>query len=126
MERIDAKLSLTPTVARQTPKSEFSGVLRNALQVGGNMMRGAASVVPGGGIVSAAIGSATDAAIAGGSQGLDAGGPLQGEVAQMKAQADQSLALQIAMQNESREYTTLSNVIKMRHDSARAAINNIH
>ena len=30
------------------------------------------------------------------------------------------------MQRESREYQTLSNVMKVRHDSAKAAINNIH
>jgi hypothetical protein len=30
------------------------------------------------------------------------------------------------MQRESREFTSLSNVMKVKHDSAKAAINNIH
>lgn len=38
----------------------------------------------------------------------------------------QYLQLQESMQRESREYQTLSNVMKVRHDSAKAAINNIH
>lgn len=37
----------------------------------------------------------------------------------------ESLNLQMAMQQESREYNAISNVIKVRHDSAKAAINNI-
>jgi hypothetical protein len=37
----------------------------------------------------------------------------------------QYLKLQEDMQRESREYNTLSNVMKARHDSAKAAINNI-
>ena len=35
------------------------------------------------------------------------------------------LKLQRDMQQESQQYNTLSNVMKVRHDSAKAAINNI-
>lgn len=38
----------------------------------------------------------------------------------------QYLQLQEQMQKESREYQTVSNIMKVRHDSAKAAINNIH
>ncbi len=38
----------------------------------------------------------------------------------------QYLELQEAMQRESREFTAMSNVMKVRHDSAKAAITNIH
>ena len=38
----------------------------------------------------------------------------------------QYLQLQEAMQRESREFTAVTNVMKVRHDSAKAAINNIH
>ena len=38
----------------------------------------------------------------------------------------QYLQLQEQMQKESREYQTVSNIMKVRHDSATAAINNIH
>lgn len=37
----------------------------------------------------------------------------------------QYLGLQQQMQNENRQFTTLSNLIKTRHDTAKAAINNI-
>jgi hypothetical protein len=33
--------------------------------------------------------------------------------------------MQMQMQQESREYNTISNVLKVRHDSAKSAINNI-
>lgn len=35
------------------------------------------------------------------------------------------LKLQMEVQNENRQFTTLSNVLKSRHDTARAAINNL-
>ena len=38
----------------------------------------------------------------------------------------QYLQLQESMQRESREFTSLTNVMKVKHDSAKAAINNIH
>ena len=44
---------------------------------------------------------------------------------QMRIESDRSMAMQVEMQQESREYNTLSNVLKLRHDSAKAAINNI-
>jgi hypothetical protein len=43
----------------------------------------------------------------------------------MRAEADRSMMVQMQMQQESREYNTLTNVLKLRHDSAKAAINNI-
>ncbi len=50
---------------------------------------------------------------------------MQGMIDAMRAESDRSMALQMSMQQESRDYNTLSNVIKVRHDSAKAAINNI-
>ena len=41
------------------------------------------------------------------------------------SQAKEYLALQNEMQRESREFNALSNILKVRHDSAKAAINNI-
>ena len=43
----------------------------------------------------------------------------------MRAEADRSMMVQMHMQTESREYNTLTNILKLRHDSAKAAINNI-
>ena len=48
-----------------------------------------------------------------------------GLVDSMHQSSMQSLYLQVAMQQESREYNAISNVLKVRHDSAKAAINNI-
>ena len=41
------------------------------------------------------------------------------------SQSAQYLQLQDQMQRESRQYSAVSNVMKVRHDSAKAAINNI-
>jgi hypothetical protein len=60
-----------------------------------------------------------------GSQGdlIEATRALQQEAQAMNLQY---LQLQEQMQRESREFTALSNVMKVKHDSARAAISNIH
>jgi hypothetical protein len=47
------------------------------------------------------------------------------DVQQMAQMSDYYLHLQNEMQAESREYNAVSNIIKVRHDSAKAAINNI-
>jgi hypothetical protein len=147
------RISLTPTVARQTPKNEFGNVLKNALQgavnVGGSLLNS----VPGGGVISAAVsnvtalasggnaraslaatgissvggggaaGGATAQALASSPDGVP--GELTGMIGQMRAEADRSTMMQMQMQQESREYNTISNVLKVRHDSAKSAINNI-
>lgn len=147
-------VSLTPTVARQTPKNEFGQVLKNTLE-GATKAAGIVSGallgnIPGGGIISAAVSSVTNFASSGGtsSAGLAAsgvqtvggGGPATGSVVnggsgmpgnigdmvqQMRSEADRSMLMQMQMQQESREYNAVSNVLKVRHDSAKSAINNI-
>ncbi len=52
-------------------------------------------------------------------------GEMGGYIDNMRKEADRSMMMQMQMQNESREYNTISNVLKVRHDSAKAAINNI-
>jgi hypothetical protein len=79
--------------------------------------------------VAVAGGSPAGGQVAG--AGAGAGGGWDLLEAQRAMQADsqsfqlQYLKLQEDMQRESREYNTLSNVMKARHDSAKAAINNI-
>jgi len=152
------QLSVTPTVARQTPKNEFGEVLKNTLSQGAQVVSGALMGVLGGNpIVSAAVssvsqlanspgraasGTAAMAASSGvvntagsGSIGTVAQGSVSPDQAnlgsmndmmrQMRADADHSIAVQMQMQQESRDYNTISNVLKTRHDSAKAAINNI-
>lgn len=166
MTDLPSRLSMTPTVARQTPKNEFGNVLKDALstvaQGAGSLLGG---VLPGAGVVSAAVNTVTGMSKSGGavsaqsaasgitslnmgggatasSVGLvggNAGGATESAMAtsngniggmgdmigQMRAEADRSMAMQMQMQSESRDYNTLSNVLKTRHDSAKAAINNI-
>jgi hypothetical protein len=149
------RISLTPTVARQTPKNEFGNVLKNALQTAANAGGALLNSVPGAGIISAAVSNVTALASSGGSAqasfaatGVTAVGSgggamggatgqalatspngvpteLTGMIGQMRAEADRSTMMQMQMQQESREYNTISNVLKVRHDSAKSAINNI-
>lgn len=151
------RISLTPTVARQTPKNEFGNVLKNALQTAANAGGALLNSVPGAGVISAAVSNVTALASSGGSGSAQAslaatgvtavgggggtmGGAtgqalstspngvpteLTGMIGQMRAEADRSTMMQMQMQQESREYNTISNVLKVRHDSAKSAINNI-
>jgi len=172
------RLSITQTVARQTPKNEFGQVLKNTVTNGVKLAGQIVGGIAGMPIVSAAVSSVT--ALAGGSSAggsvaggtrtvssaatgvvtLAGGAPTNGGVtgtatvgttiaggsgamgaepvatgaepqnfdaylSQMRAESDRSMMMQMQMQQESRDYNTLSNVIKVRHDSAKAAINNI-
>lgn len=151
------RISLTPTVARQTPKNEFGNVLKSALQTAVNTGGALLNSVPGGGIISAAVSNVTALASSGGNaqasyaatgiSSVNGGGSagnfggatalamatspngapseLTGMIGQMRAEADRSTMMQMQMQQESREYNTISNVLKVRHDSAKSAINNI-
>jgi hypothetical protein len=68
-------------------------------------------------------GGATGQAMATSPDGVPA--ELSDMIGRMRKEADRSTAMQMQMQEESREYNTISNVLKVRHDSAKAAINNI-
>lgn len=47
------------------------------------------------------------------------------QVREMAQMSDYYMKMQNEMQRESREFNAISNIIKVRHDSAKAAINNI-
>ena len=131
------RISLTPTVARQTQKNEFGNVLKNALQSAANVGGALLNAVPGGGVISAAVSNVTALASSGGgtaqgsmaATGITAVGggggatgqamatspngvpaELNGMIGQMRAEADRSTMMQMQMQQESREYNTISNV----------------
>jgi hypothetical protein len=93
----------------------LAGAVRGAASPGPLASLGATD-----GGVAAAVGAAS-----GGSPGdlLEATRALQQEAQAMNLQY---LQLQERMQRESREFTALSNVMKVKHDSARAAIANVH
>lgn len=159
-------LSIAPSIARQTPQTDFGPTFARAARevvrtgaglVGGMLPSGpissavvstlrgtvsaavpaeaATSVSAAGGLSS--VGSAatvSSRASSAGATGTSATG--QGEAwdlleAQKVMAADGQkfnmayLALQNEMQKESREHNAISNIMKVRHDSAKAAINNI-
>jgi hypothetical protein len=148
--RIDpaqTSVSVDTTRSRQTsaPATPFKDVLAgsaNALLTGAEVAGGAM----GGPVVAAAIrqarSSVADATTGGGGGGaggsvagadavVGAGSP-GGEMEAMHAMNRESqqfnmqmLALQEEVQNENRRFTTLSNVVRARHDTAKAAVSNV-
>ena len=145
-------IHVAPTTERKAEPGRFGATLRAAAT---GFARGvaatvdlAAPFVPGGTVLSAAVRSAAGAArgkaaafgpdsgasVGGAGAAVAAGEASEGDVlAATRALQQESqtfnlqyLQLQEAMQRESREFTALSNVMKVKHDSAKAAINNIH
>jgi hypothetical protein len=140
------------TGARQTPP-DFSRVLANVaaegLSVVGGLIGGMAAGSP---VLSTAVagiqavtgmakatgiggtfkdeagaagGGATGTATGGGSDAMELmrmQQAMQAESTQMNAMY---LQMQQQMQRENREYTALTNIMKVRHDSAKSAINNV-
>jgi hypothetical protein len=148
-----SQLSATPTVERQTPSNDFGTVMARTTAEG--LERGAAffssisahvpvlSMATGAAaqVVSTTVGASANAVVPvpsvargpgevgsvgqGRSEAWDlveAQRLMQREGASMNAQY---LSLQNEMQRESREFNAVTNILKVRHDSAKAAINNI-
>lgn len=125
----DVRLNVEPARGRQTADNDFGSMVKRGAQralgaVAGGA-RAAASLLPGGGFVTAvadaAIGSVTG-------QGGDKWALLQAQERMQEeglANSLRLLALQRRMHQETQRYTALSNVMKSRHEMARAAINNI-
>jgi hypothetical protein len=147
MNRIES-IHVAPTTERKTEPGRFGAALRAAAA---GVARGvaatvelAAPYVPGGTVLSAAVRSAAASARGrtgafGADPGTTAGGATpgaggEGDVLEATRALQQEartfnlqyLQLQENMQRESREFQALSNVMKVKHDSAKAAINNIH
>ena len=141
----DGRLEIENTRARQTerPATPFRSVLAGGVSM---LMRGAevATHVVGGPILAAAVHDArigTAAAIGGapvgGAAGIGgptvpgAGGPVGGantvEAMLSDGQASnmQLLALQQHIQQENQVFTTVSNVMRAKHDTAKAAVSNV-
>jgi hypothetical protein len=146
MNRVES-IHVAPTSTQRALPGRFDAALRGAAE---GLVRGvaatvelAAPIVPGGTILSAAIrsgaaaaggsplaGSPLAGALTGSPAGPGAGGDVLDATRALQREAQtfnlQYLQLQEHMQRESREFTAVSNVMKVRHDSARAAIQNIH
>ena len=108
----------------QAEVKQDSGGFRSAMaSLGKGALEGAASAVPGGRAVSDALRSAPN----------DLGRDQQDQLDRMFEMQEQSqmynmqyLELQTQLQEDNREFSTLSNLMKVRHDTAKAAINNMH
>jgi hypothetical protein len=147
--RIDA-LSLTPSIPRQTPRNEFGAVLASSMGSAVREGAGLVSLAVPHPIISAAANNvsamATRTANAGTStmplSAVGVGGasaspipsyPMPGALPEVPGSANDDtyqqgqmlLAVQKAMQDESRQYNAVSNIMKVRHESAKAAVNNI-
>ncbi len=139
MNRIES-IHVAPTSEQRPQPGRFQTALRSAAAgVVGGVAAGvelAAPFVPAGTVLSAAVraGATGLARSALGAGGTAAGAGGEADVLaatralQQEAQTfnAQYLQLQEGMQRESREFTAVSNVMKVRHDSAKAAIQNIH
>jgi hypothetical protein len=137
---------VAPTADRKTAPSSFGATLRAAAAGAAEGLAAAsgllAPLAPAGmvlagavrGVAQAAAGAARPASS--GASGTSAlastspGGADGFEAARLLQQEGQSfnlryLELQERMQRETREFTAVSNVMKVRHDAARAAIQNV-
>ena len=134
MNRIES-IHVAPTSERRAEPGRFESALRGAAH---GLARGvaagvelAAPYVPGGTVLSGAIrGAIAPSTGPGTAPGSSAPDDVLGATRQLQQEAQtfnlQYLQLQESMQRESREFTALTNVMKVKHDSAKAAIQNIH
>jgi hypothetical protein len=142
----DARLEIDATRARQTerPATPFRSVLASGVSllmsgaevathvVGGPLLAaavhdarvGAASALGRSGVAAPAGGATTLAAAAGAT-----GNPEMANVEAMMQQGQMSnlqlLALQQQVQQENQQFSTVSNVMRAKHDTAKAAVSNI-
>lgn len=131
-----ANLTLRDTEPRVTPEppsrrfAETLGEGAHALLAG---VEQAAGLLPGGNAVAAAIRSGGDSGTTAGaapgttgaSSGSAGGGSLQGMLDSSASSAEELLALQHQMAMEQRMFQTTSNVLKARHDTSKAVIQNV-
>ncbi len=148
MNKIES-IHVAPTAERKAEPGRFENALRSAASGLASGVAAtvelAAPYVPAGTVLSGAVRSAVGRASATGTPGAAAataadgatgaaGSSSEGDVLEATRALQQEartfnlqyLQLQENMQRESREFTALSNVMKVKHDSAKAAISNIH
>ncbi len=110
--------------AQPVEEEDDSGGFRSAMaQLGKGALEGAASAVPGGSLMVNAMSSSSGELGKGQSEQLDHMFEMQEQNQMFNMQY---LELQTQLQEDNREFSTLSNLMKVRHDTAKAAINNMH
>lgn len=137
---------VAPTTERKAERGRFESALRGAAAGAaagiGQSLALAAPFVPGGPVLAGAVRGATTpqpsalGPTTGGSSpgaatvAAGGGGDLVEATRALQAEAQsfnlQYLQLQEGLQRESREFTAMSNVMKVRHETAKSAIQNIH
>jgi hypothetical protein len=125
-------VTASPARGRQTAENDFGSMVKRGAQRAVGAVAGgarfAASFLPGGGFISA-VADAVDGAVGNDIGGT--GGKWELLRAQERLQEEgisnslRLLALQREMNKETQNYTAISNVMKARHEMAKAAINNI-
>lgn len=107
-----------------TFKKVLSGIADGALATASAV----GTVIPGGGILKAAADGLK--AIKDGSPDLSGGDENMSQMWEMQRENQafnmQYLQLQTQMQSDNRRFSTMSNLMKARHDTAKSAINNMH
>ena len=116
-----------------TPSSrpgEFQRHLSRGLNTAAKLLSAAGPLIPGAGLVSVGLGGLSEllgdrspaAPSPGGQDDLAAA---EGLIESSRGMNVRYLALQAKMEREGRLFSTLSNLMKARHETARAAINNL-
>jgi hypothetical protein len=124
---------IAPTSTVHSVPGRFERALRGAaVGVAEGVATGldlAAPFVPGGNVLSAAVRTASATALGDGTGAGTGDGDLLSATRALQHESQaanlQYLQLQEDMQRESRTFSALSNVMKVKHDSAHAAIQNI-
>jgi hypothetical protein len=128
---------VAPSTERKTEPGGFGRALETVAAGALGALAGGASLaapfLPGGLALAGAVRGATRQLSQAGAarSGADLGGGDIVEATRALQQEAQSfnlqyLTLQESLQRESREFTALTNVMKLKHDTARSAIANIH
>jgi len=81
--------------------------------------------VPGGGAGGATGNTTNGLNLGGNGGGSGVGTEFNGEMQSMFAEQKKLLGVQVAMQRENQVFSTISNVLKTRHDTSKNAIGNI-
>ena len=128
-----------PRVTPQPPSRRFAETLGEGAHALLDGVEQAAGLLPGGNAVAAAVRGGASSEAGGGAgpsgagvagttgvtPGQAQGGSLQGMMDQSSSTAEQLLALQHQMAMEQRMFQTTSNVLKARHDTSKAVIQNV-
>lgn len=96
--------------------SSGAAPMNTTLNGGGGLVSGATSI-------NASGGNSGQVSLPGGGSGV--GSEFNPEMQSMFAEQKKLLGLQVAMQRENQVFSTISNVLKTRHDSAKNSIGNI-